>query len=447
MRERTLARAAIAGFAVGVIGLTLVARSSGDSSPSRLPAMSLGEAAGTQAHAAALLIAPGAVEYRVRGTLPDLPGRGRAWALGRDADGSRVAALARALGLEGPVKSGAGGWTVAAGGRTLRVERQPGLPWYIGPDAGGNAGCVVPAAPPGMTPPAPDTPVASDACESSGGGAVSGSANVSSSATTTASTALAICPSPPCPPGAVCPAVACPAPEPVPAPERPAGLPTREQAEATARALLAKAGVDLDRARVRVDDGFSQWQVTVEPQVGGLPTLGYTSGVSVGPRGAVEAANGWLAQPVQGDEYPLVTAAAGLERLKQSPFGIGPQPLIARAPQCDGCETQPPQMRTITGVRVGLAFAPLLGPDNEGRALLVPVLLFDVEDGDTLPVLAVADEFLPKPVPADKPVPGPGPATTEPTTEPATGLERATTSSPLPPSDPGTSGSVDPAPR
>ena len=132
-----------------------------------------------------------------------------------------------------------------------------------------------------------------------------------------------------------------------------------------------------------------------------------------------------------------MTAAAGLERLKHSPFGIGPQPLIARAPVCDGCETQSPLVRTITGVRVGLAFSPLLGPDNEGRALLVPVLLFDVDDGDALPVLAVADEFLPKPVPDPRPVPEPGPATTEPVTEPGKG----------PLGDPGASGSVDPAPR
>jgi hypothetical protein len=427
-----LGRAAIAGFAVGVIGLAVVARSSSDSSPSRLPALAFGEAADTQAQAAALPIGPDSVEYRVRGTLPDLPARAPAWELGRDGDGSRVETLARALGLAGPVKAGADGWTVAAGGRSLRVARQPGLPWYFGPDAG-DAGCVVPASPPGTTPPAPDTPVASDACGSSGAavGATGSagaddSANVSSSSATTATrapttaTTIVGCPLPPCPPGSVCPAIACPSPEPVPAPERPADLPTREQAEATARALLVKAGVDLDGARVRVEDGFSQWQVTVDPQVGGLPTIGYTSGVSVGPKGAVEGANGWLAQPVRGDEYPLVTAASGLERLKQSPYGIGPQPLIARAPVCDGCETQAPPVRTITGVRVGLAFAPVLGANDEGRALLVPVLLFDVDDGDILPVLAVADEFLPKPVPDEKPVPEPAPVTTEPGTEPVT---------------------------
>ena len=230
-------------------------------------------------------------------------------------------------------------------------------------------------------------------------------------------------------------------PEPVAEPERPAGLPTGEQAEATARAFLTKAGVELDGARVRVEDGFSQWRVDVDPQVGGLPTVGLSSGVSVGPKGAIEGANGWLAQTGEGDEYPLVTAAAGLERLKRSPFGIGPQPLVAQAFTCAGCETQPAVVRTVTGVRLGLAFAPLLDSDDAGRALLVPVLLFDIDEGGTVPVLAVADEFLPKPVPDQKPVPVPKPVPDEtpvpdekpgsPATEPAT-VATSSTASPRP---------------
>ena len=133
----------------------------------------------------------GAIEYRVRGTLPDLPGRARAWTLGRDADGSRVETLARALGLDGPVKAATDGWTVTAGGRSLRVERQPGLPWNFGPDAADVVPCTVPAAQPGAAP-ALDTPVASGGCGSSGGVAVgstgsTGSAGSSSGAVTKAS--------------------------------------------------------------------------------------------------------------------------------------------------------------------------------------------------------------------------------------------------------------------
>jgi hypothetical protein len=57
-------------------------------------------------------------------------------------------------------------------------------------------------------------------------------------------------------------------------------------------------------------------------------------------------------------------------------------------------------------------FAPLLDADDSGRALLVPAFLFDIDGGGTVPVLAVADEFLPKPV--EEPRTG----ATEPATEP-----------------------------
>ena len=466
MRERTLARAAIAGFAVGVIGLAVVATTSGDDAPARLPALSLGGATAAEDRAAALSLPAGAIEYRVRGDLPDLPGRARTWALGRDGDASRIETLARALGLDAPVTADADGWLVSSGGRSLRVARQPGLPWHFGPDAGGqDGGCGVAPAQPGAPPPGPDTPVASDECGSStrrGGGVIgstgsTGSAPSAGSASATATTI--VCP-PPCPPGARCATtIECAAPETVPDPERPADLPTREQAEAAGRALLAKAGVVLGGARVRVEDWFSQWRVEVDPEVGGLPTVGFSTGVSVGPKGAIEGADGWLAQPDPGEDYPLVTAAAGLARLKESPFGIGPRPLVAQAFACDGCEAGTPLVRMITGVRVGLAFAPLLAPDDEGRALLVPVLLFDLEEGGTVPVLAVADEFLPEPVPDDQPRPEPGPVTTEPATGPATepAIEpapAATTSSSttsttarLPSPDPAGSGSADPASR
>jgi len=167
-----LARAAIAGFVVGVIGLAVVAGRSSDSSPSRLPAIALGgESAGIRTASAALSFPVDAIEYRVRGTLPDLPGRARAWEVGRDGDASRVEALAHALGLDGPVKAGAGGWTVSASGHSLRVERQPGLPWYFGPDARAIGPCTVPATAAGASP-APDTPVAGSECGLSGGGVV-----------------------------------------------------------------------------------------------------------------------------------------------------------------------------------------------------------------------------------------------------------------------------------
>jgi hypothetical protein len=320
-------------------------------------------------------------------------------------------ALARALGLNAPVTDVDNGWTVSEDGRVLRVERQPGLPWYFSPYAG-DIGCATAGAEPRGEPVAPDTPVASDGCGTSGS---------AGGGTVTTSVAAE-----PCPADAKC---AAPEPAPLPVPERPADLPTREQAEGAARALFAKAGIDLAGAAVRVDDGFTQWFVEFEPEVGGLPTLGFSSGASIGPKGVVDA-HGWLAQPDPADEYPLVTSAAGFERLKTSPYGTGPEPLIAAdapiACAAVGCPEPGPVVRTVTGVRLGLTFAALLEPGDQGRALLVPVFLFDVEDGaqasaagsgSVVPVLAVEDELLPKPVEEPRPgatEPAPDPGATEP---------------------------------
>ena len=371
MRERMLVRAAVAGFAVGVMGLAAVAVTSGGDSPSRLPALSLG---GAEQDKAAAPGSRGTIEYRVRATLANLAGHARTWRLGRNVEVERVEALARAFGLDAPATVVADGWTVSAGGRVLRVERQPGAPWYFSPSAG-ETGCVAPAVEPGAPPVPPDTPVSSDA--------------------------------------------RCAAAEPIVGPKRPAGLPTREQAEVTARAMLAKAGIDVERAVVRVDDGFSQWLVQFDPRVGPLPTYGFGTDVSVGPEGVIDA-HGWLAPPEKSDEYPLATTAAGFERLKASPFGIGPQPLIAQAPiACDaitGCPEPAPIVRTVTGVRLGLAFVPLADPGAD--ALLVPVFLFDIEDGGiVVPVLALDDDFLPQPAEGPKPSTGPAPSGTAPAVE------------------------------
>src|SRR5205823_1120919 len=151
---------------------------------------------------------------------------------------------------------------------------------------------------------------------------------------------------------------------------------------------------------------------------GGLPTSGWSWSVAVGPNREIANANGWLAAPEQGDDYPLAGVDAGLKRLKENPYGPGPVPLGAAReqlmPECvaPDCASPTPLVRTITGVRLGLLFAPLAGGASPDRTLLVPAYLFDIKDGGTIPVLAVADEFLPKPAPVEptpKPEPAPAP--------------------------------------
>jgi hypothetical protein len=60
-------------------------------------------------------------------------------------------------------------------------------------------------------------------------------------------------------------------------------------------------------------------------------------------------------------------------------------------------------VRVVTGVRLGLAFAPPVVATVDARALLVPVFLFDIDGGGAVPVLAVADDYLPKPDVVPKP--------------------------------------------
>lgn len=397
MRERRVLWVVLAAFVVGLVAVGgLAAVEKGESGgPPRLPALAAsGAAGGAPAEAkmstdAAMRMGP--VEYRVAGALPALPDSAAAWDVGADVDAADVRRLATALGVDGEPEADDSGWAVTASDRVLRVERFAGAPWSLGPAA---TDCV-----------APDTPVSSDGVVSSGCGfAASGTATATAPPPATTTEA---CPMPDCPPDAAC-AQVCPTPQPVPMPEpeRPADLPSKADAERIGRDFLATAGLDLDGAEVRVEDGFSQWMVAAEPVVGGLPTQGFGWSVSVGPKGAIQYANGWLADPTKGDEYPLAGVQAGIERLKTGTGGWSPYIARDMSMPVDG----QPQIRTITGVRLGLMFSPVFRADGPAAdALLVPSYFFRFDDSDyEQPVIAVADEFLPKP-PDVEPQPEPMP--------------------------------------
>jgi hypothetical protein len=423
MRERRVLWVVLAAFVVGMTVVAGLAAVDGDSSgPPRLPALAFGAAGrDAAAPAAASMLAPGSVEYRVAEGVAaaPLPDHASAWTLDAHVTGDAVRRLASALGVTGTPNEDDTAWTVHDDTHQVRVEKQAGAPWSYSrwtPDCG------------------PDASVSSDGSVSCGG-ATAGSGTASGSAAGTASgsaasgtatatvvvppaTAVEPCPMPDCPPGSSCTQVCpTPTPEPLPVPtppERPADLPAKADAERIGRELLAKTGADLDRAEVRVDDGFSQWMVAADPVVGGLPTQGMASTVAVGPKGAIEFANGWLGDPTQGDDYPLAGVQAGIERLKAgaggwSPYPGGPEPAIARdMPACVDCA---PQVRTITGVRLGLQFSPVYTSDGlPADALLVPAYFFRFDDSEfEQAVIAVADEFLPKPTEV-KPMPAPEPA-------------------------------------
>jgi hypothetical protein len=368
-----------------VVGGVVVARSGGQRAPATLPALDLsgGQAAGDAGAAAEPARAGGAVpgrpydsgdapqllpqvEYRVRGSLPDLPDRAQAWKVGRDAGSGRVSALAAALGLRGQPRTEPSGWTVRDGDRVLRVNRVAGLPWSFG--AAVAVGC-----PGGLSKPggleclSPDTPVSSSARPPTG------------------------LPSPVKPVRPV---------KPLP---RPADVPSAVEAERVARDLAGRAGLGLDGASVKVADAYAARLVTISPAVGGMPTHGFAWTVTVGPKDSVQFASGWLATPEPADTYPLIGVAEGVERLKrQSAFGppiLRPNTLIEGTPGGLGAARK--QVVTVTGVRLGLQLAPALpqGGRPVEEAFLLPAYLFQVEGGwtDVRSVVAVQDRYLSAP--------------------------------------------------
>jgi hypothetical protein len=474
MRDRRALWAVLAGIVAGAAAVAAVAGSGAGGGPRRLPPLALGgTAAATGAERgdakAALFPVPGEVRYEVAGELPNLPERAPAWTVGSEASTGRVRELARALGLDGEVRSEPDAWVVRDGTRELRVTRVPGLPWYYQADA--PEPCVEPAVPPG-----PDQPVSSgdeaarrekatdcvvvDPGVVSSGGASAGTAPTaattdgganSSPSGGTAGRAepgaaegaepagtgeppaeppppatVEPCPMPPCPPGVAC-IQRCGTEEPT----RPADLPTPAEAERQARDLLGRVGLDLAGAQVSVDDGFSALFVYVRPALGGLPVVGWDWSVAIGPKGSVVSASGWLARPTRGDDYPLAGLAAGLERLRTNrwfgypgPVPLGaPETLIAPEVGCDevrvldprmvrptepgagDCPPPEPIVRMVTGVRLGLLFAPAAEPGGDG-AWFVPVYLFTLDGSEEVPVVAVTDDLLPPP-PSPEPSPEP----------------------------------------
>ena len=372
-----------------VVGGVLVARPGQQREPGTLPPLDLsgGQAAGAAGAepARAGAVDPGRpydtgdgpqllprVEYRVRGSLPDLPDQAPAWKLGRDAGSGRVSALAAALGLRGQPRAEPSGWTVRDGDRVLRVNRVAGLPWSFGVAvADGCPGGL--SRPGGLECLSPDTPV-------------------SSPAQAPTSLPRPVRPLPPVKPVRPIKPV-----KPLPLP---ADLPGEAEAERVARELAGRAGLALDGASVEVADAYAARLVTISPAVGGMPTHGVAWTVTVGAKGSVQFASGWLATPEPADTYPLIGVAQGLERLKrQSAFG----PPILRPSTLEGdgsgsFKAPRKQVVTVTGVRLGLQLAPALprGGRPVEEAYLLPAYLFQVEGGwtDVHSVVAVQDRYL-----------------------------------------------------
>ncbi|MEU5524342.1 hypothetical protein ABZ759_27725 [Streptomyces sp. NPDC047860] len=145
--------------------------------------------------------------------------------------------------------------------------------------------------------------------------------------------------------------------------------------------------------------------VNADPEVGGLPTYGWTTGVVVGATGEVVGANGRLAEPVKGDVYPVVDAQEALELMNAAP-GAG------RTADIGGCATSVPLEEDRQQEECGPATKPagdtvevdaavfgLAAHSVDGRPALVPSWLFEVrpagaQEAFTVTHPAVDPEFL-----------------------------------------------------
>ncbi|MFE8987140.1 hypothetical protein ACFYMI_04835 [Streptomyces collinus] len=205
---------------------------------------------------------------------------------------------------------------------------------------------------------------------------------------------------------------------------QPGGTPVGEDVAQKAAAPVLKA-LGQDDAKVDASQVMgAQRMVNASPEIGGLPTHGWTTGITVGSDGEVVGGSGQLKTPVKGDTYPLVGAEKALELMEGQPksdhrMGIGgcasPVPLKDRLEQpCEQPSSGAPQQDTVT---VRHAVFGLAAHVVDGRQALVPSWLFEVtapgaKDPFTVTYPAVEPKFLASPEPSeptDRPTSVPGP--------------------------------------
>lgn len=156
-----------------------------------------------------------------------------------------------------------------------------------------------------------------------------------------------------------------------------------------ARAVLTALGLAADAATETAADGVVT--LTVDPEVDGRPTTGFTTTVSANAQ-TVQWGQGWASRTREGATYPVISTREAWDVLVRSPQ---PMPLLA-------CPEPAPESEesiacggpiTVTGARLGLS----LQWQGE-QPLLVPAWLFAVE-GSSYPLVqvAVSPEYLGEP--------------------------------------------------
>jgi hypothetical protein len=381
----------------------------------------------------------GPTEFVYDGELPALDAPAGSWffATGQQPDLDRVAQLANALGAVGEVRAlsadQGGGWAVGPedySGAVLTVGSDGMLSWWLSAAPTATAPAVACAEGAGVAPDA--------------GSASSGAATDAVAATSPAGQEPAI---------TVGPAdVAFPD---CAAPQPPVGVPTKDEALAKAKQLFADWGYDVNS--YEFDEPYAdEWGASVNASLvlEGMKAPIMLS-VGFGENGVVTYASGFLATPERGDDYPVVGAAAGLERLKkqQSQYaaldamgaksatadvavdgaatdiaiapGVPCEPEAAR-PECAPVQPEPVTV-TLNSVKADLIMQ--WAADN--TIWLLPAYTFGSADGGIYNVIAVDDAFIQE---VDPPIAVSEPAVTDAglAPQPAPAAETPVTDGPAP---------------
>ncbi|WP_405971596.1 hypothetical protein OG496_18220 [Streptomyces sp. NBC_00988] len=160
----------------------------------------------------------------------------------------------------------------------------------------------------------------------------------------------------------------------------------------------------------------AQRVVNAEPVIGGLPTHGWTTGLTVSAQGEVVGGSGELAAPMKGDVYPVLSARKTLDLMNAAPktdhrMGIGgcasPVPLKDRLEAPCGSSTASSATPTQASTTVEHAVFGLAVHSVDGRQTLVPSWLFEAreasgQDSFTVTYPAIDPKYLTS---ADTPTP------------------------------------------
>ncbi|MFF4827006.1 hypothetical protein ACFY20_29010 [Streptomyces sp. NPDC001312] len=196
--------------------------------------------------------------------------------------------------------------------------------------------------------------------------------------------------------------------DPAAPPVHPVSAAAALKAAAPVLKALGQDDAKVDAAQIMGD----QRVVNADPLVGGLPTYGWTTGLSIGRQGKVIGGSGQLKAPVKGDTYPVLSARRTLDLMNTAPradhrMGVGgcasPVPHKDRleAP-CGTSGSDPDREPPVpeNAVTIGKAVFSLAAHSSGGQRMLVPSWLFEVQAPagqgarTTVTYPAVAPEYL-----------------------------------------------------